>query len=100
MPEGERERREKEQQRKRRQALRREIAQRPRNVRFAELVALLEAYGFRRVRAGKGDHIIYGRGAQRLPIPFRRGTMLPVYVREALALTEGEDDEPTEEGNE
>lgn len=70
--------------------LRRRIAARPNAVRFAELRRLLAAYGFA-PRAGAGDHVVFERGAERLTIPFRRGTMLPTYVRQALAATEGED---------
>ena len=39
---------------------------------------------------------MFGRGSARLALPFRRGTVLPVYVQNVLAATAGEDDEPTE----
>ena len=72
--------------------MRRRIAARPNSVRFAELRQLLLAYGCDE-RLGKGDHYVFTRGAERLTIPFRRGTILPVYVFEALRLTQGEDDD-------
>jgi hypothetical protein len=74
----------------RRAELRRRIAARPNSVRFEELRRLLVAYGFGE-REGAGSHVVFERGAVRLPIPFRRGTVLPTYVRQALALTDGED---------
>lgn len=76
-----------------RRELRLDIAARPNAVHFAELEALLLAYGWQFERAGKGGHMIYARGRERLSIPYRRGTMLPVYVRHVLQLTEGEDEE-------
>ncbi len=33
--------------------------------RVREVVAMLEAIGFRRLRSGKGDHTIYARGEER-----------------------------------
>ena len=76
-----------------REELRRRIAARPNAVRFAELEALLLAFGWKFERSGKGDHLIYARGAERLSIPYRQGTILPVYVRRVLRLTEGDRDE-------
>ena len=69
------------------------IAARPNAVRFAELEKLLLAFGWHLERAGKGDHLLYARGQQRLSIPYRRGTMLPIYVRQVLQMTEGDDDD-------
>ncbi|HEX5417744.1 MAG TPA: type II toxin-antitoxin system HicA family toxin [Chloroflexota bacterium] len=72
----------------------RQIAERPNAVRFAELEKLLLAFGWRFERAGKGDHLIYARGGgERISIPYRRGTVLAVYVRQVLRMTEGEIDE-------
>jgi hypothetical protein len=76
-----------------RDELRRRIAARPQSVRFAELEALLLAFGWRFERAGKGDHLIYARGMERISIPYRRGTVLPVYVRQVLQMTEGGGDD-------
>lgn len=77
-----------------RKELRLRIAARPNAVRFAELVRLLEAYGWRFERPGKGDHLVYARGeGERLSLPYRRGHMLGTYVRLVLDMTEGEDDE-------
>ncbi len=71
----------------------RRIAARPKAVRFAELEHLLFAFGWHFERTG-GDHFIYARGpGERISIPFRRGTMLPIYVRQVLELTESERDE-------
>jgi hypothetical protein len=76
-----------------RKELRRRIAARPHAVRFAELEALLLAFGWTFDRPGKGDHLVYARGKERISIPYRRGKMLATYVRQVLELTEGEDDE-------
>ncbi len=62
------------------------------SVRFAELERLLLAYGFRFERAARDSHLYYSRGHERLSVPFRRPHVLAAYVREALRLTEGEDD--------
>lgn len=76
-----------------RKELRRRIAARPNAVRFAELDALLLAFEWRFECPGKGDHLIYARGKERISIPYRRGAVLPIYVREVLKMTEGEGDE-------
>lgn len=76
----------------RRELLRR-IAARPNAVRFAELEKLLIAFGWRVERDGTGSHVIYAKGSDRLSIPFRRGTVLAVYVRMVLQLTGGDDDD-------
>ena len=72
----------------------RQIAERPSAVRFAELEKLLLAFGWCFERAGKGDHLIYARDhGERISIPYRRGMMLAVYVRQVLRMTEDEIDE-------
>lgn len=76
-----------------REELRRRIAARPHAVRFAELAGLLLAFGWQFERAGKGDHLIYARGKERISIPYRRGMVLAIYVRKVLQMTEGESDE-------
>jgi len=68
-------------------AMRRRLAARPNAVRFGELRVLLIAHGFA-VRSGRGSHVVFERGEQRLTIPYRPGTVLAVYVRRALALCE------------
>jgi hypothetical protein len=76
-----------------RAALRRRIAQRPNAVRYEELAQLLRAYGFEERRSRRGtSHHYWVRGGVQLSIPYRRPHVLSVYVREALAATEGEDD--------
>jgi len=75
----------------RREILRRRIQQRPNAVRLAELRELLEAYGWT-LRRISGSHHLFVRGDRRLSIPLRRPTILPVYVRQALRPTEGEDE--------
>jgi len=76
-----------------RKELWRRIAARPHAVRFAELEALLLAFGWHFERPGKGDHLIYARGTERISIPYRRGTILSMYVRQVLQMTEGDSDE-------
>jgi predicted RNA binding protein YcfA (HicA-like mRNA interferase family) len=82
-----------------RERLRQRIAQRPNAVRFEELARLLEAYGWSLVRV-RGSHHLFARGGERLTVPHRRPTVLPVYVRMALAATAGdaeeEDDGPND----
>ena len=74
--------------------LRQRLAQRPNSVRFDELRRLLEAYGWT-LRTVRGSHHTFVRGSERLTVPHRRPHVLPVYVRQALRLTEqqGRDDE-------
>lgn len=81
----------------RRRDLRRRVAQHPRSVSFDELRHLLEAYGWELDRV-RGSHHIFKRGSQTLTVPHRRPHVLPVYVREVLALIAGLDDNPTEGG--
>lgn len=71
----------------------RRVAARPKAVRFAELEKLLLAFGWHFERPGKGDHLIYARGEERISVPYRRGMLLATYVRQILQLTEGERDE-------
>ena len=51
-------------------------------------LALLLAFGWHFDRPGKGDHLVYARGAERISIPYRRGNILAVYVRRALQAAE------------
>ena len=75
-----------------RQRLRARIAQRPNAVRYRELERLLEAYGWVG-RRGKGSHRVFTRQSQSLTVPYRRGHVLPVYVRQVLAACKEEQDE-------
>jgi predicted RNA binding protein YcfA (HicA-like mRNA interferase family) len=72
-----------------RDEMRRRIAARPNSVRFTEVRALLEAYGWAVVRI-RGSHYFFARAGRTFPIPLRRPHVLAVYVREALRLTEEE----------
>ena len=74
-----------------RRELRRRIQRRQNAVRFGELRQLLEAYGWT-LRRVSGSHHVFVRGSERLSIPSRRSTVLPIYVRQALRVTEGEDE--------
>ena len=71
--------------------LRARIAQRPNAVRYSELERLLEAYGWI-ARRGKGSHRVFTRQSQSLTVPYRRGHVLPVYVRQVLAVCKEEQD--------
>ncbi len=71
---------------------RRRVAQRPHSVRLSELQQLLEAYGWTLDRS-VGSHHIFRRGGQKLSVPFRRPHLRVAYVRLALQMTEGEDDD-------
>jgi len=62
-------------------------------VRFAELEALLLAFGWHFERPGRGGHLLYARGKDRISLPYRRGMVLAIYVRQVLQMTEGETDE-------
>ncbi len=63
-----------------------------RNVRFEELERLLLLSGWTLERS-RGSHRFYRKGTQRLSVPFRRGAILFVYVREVLDRTREESDE-------
>lgn len=73
-------------------AMRRRMAQHPNAVTFREARQLLEAYGWTVDRV-KGRHHIFVRRSQTQSVPHRRPTILAVYVRQILRLTEGEDDD-------
>lgn len=74
-----------------RKEFRRRLAARPANVRFEEIDGLLRLYGWE-LDTIRGSHHVYKRpGDQLLVIPFRRPSMLAVYVRKALDAT-GEED--------
>ena len=70
-----------------REALRERIVHRPNNVRFEELLRLLEAYGWEHVRTA-GSHYILQRGTETFSLPYRKPTVKAAYVRRALQLTE------------
>ncbi|MBI3971659.1 MAG: type II toxin-antitoxin system HicA family toxin [Chloroflexi bacterium] len=52
---------------------------------------MLESYGWV-VQRVRGSHYVFGRGGAIFPVPHHGGTVKAPYVRQALALTEGEDD--------
>jgi predicted RNA binding protein YcfA (HicA-like mRNA interferase family) len=77
----------------RRRRLRDRIAQHPKGVRFEELRRLLEAYGWtpERPRSGSSHHTFRRPGELPITVPFRRPTVLPVYVRAVLARLAAQD---------
>ena len=81
-----------------REQLRRRLAQRPNAVRFEDLAGLLEAYGWELARV-RGSHHVFRRGGERLTVPHRRPTVLPVYVRMVLKATAEEGDDGTGDGD-
>lgn len=70
-----------------RRSLWRKLNRAPSNVVFADLeqLLLLSGWEFERQR---GSHVFYRHGEQRLSVPFRRGSILAVYVRDVLRRTE------------
>ena len=64
----------------------------PNNVRFADAEQLLLLSGWNLERQ-RGSHVFYRKGERRISVPFRRGTMLPVYVWLLLDLTKEEGDD-------
>ena len=72
--------------------MRRRMDQHQNTVTFREAKHLLEVYGWA-VDRFSGSHHIFVRGAQTQTVPYRRPTILAVYVRQILKLTEGEDDD-------
>jgi len=59
------------------------------NIRFADLVGLVEAFGFRRVRS-RGSHQIYEHPdvAELLYLQDRKGQAKPYQIRQFLELVE------------
>ena len=68
-------------------ALWQRLAQRPNAVRFAELARLLKLSGWELDRV-EGSHHVFLRGGEVFVLPYRRGHVLPVYVREVLSRTQ------------
>lgn len=62
------------------------MAQHPRSVTFSEARRVLEDYGWTLTRIA-GSHHRFSRGGSHLTVPPRRPCILPVYVRQILALT-------------
>jgi predicted RNA binding protein YcfA (HicA-like mRNA interferase family) len=71
---------------------RRRLAQRPNAVRFEELERLLVLYGWELDRT-RGSHFNFRRGSAKLVVPFRRPSVLAVYVRDALKRTAADDED-------
>ena len=72
----------------RRQKRRRKIAQKPKNIRFADLQRLLEDYGFELKRTKGSHHSFVGYvGDQKVTvvIPYRR-PLKEVYVKKVLKI--------------
>jgi predicted RNA binding protein YcfA (HicA-like mRNA interferase family) len=95
----EREQRERERRAQReRQQMRDRLAARPANVRFGELEAVILAHGYAYLR-GSGSHLMYGKdGYPLFVVPYRRGTVLPAYVRSAMRRLDAEDSPVSEDG--
>lgn len=70
----------------------RRLAARPNNVHFAEVDQLLLLSGWMLERT-RGSHRHYRKGAERISVPYRRGTILMAYVREVLRRTREEGDD-------
>jgi predicted RNA binding protein YcfA (HicA-like mRNA interferase family) len=68
------------------------MAQHRRAVSLDEAAGVLRAYGWRLDRV-RGSHHIFVNGSRTLTIPHRRPHILPVYVRQILAVTGGDADE-------
>jgi predicted RNA binding protein YcfA (HicA-like mRNA interferase family) len=60
------------------------IRNNPKNVRFEDLQAILEGFGFT-IRHRSGSHAVFFYGKHILVIPFRKPFVKVVYVRLALA---------------
>jgi predicted RNA binding protein YcfA (HicA-like mRNA interferase family) len=62
------------------------VAQHPRSVRFEELQHLLETSGWALARV-HGSHHSFTKGGAILTVPRRTPHVLPIYVRQVLAVT-------------
>lgn len=69
----------------------------PKSVRPDDLDVVLREEGFS-VRQQSTSHRIYVRGSQQISVPQRHPFLLPVYVRQALALI-GEAEEVEEDSH-
>ncbi len=63
----------------------RKLRQNPKNIRFAEVDKLLLSLGFEKRQRGSHATYILKEGG-RITIPMRKPFILPVYVKEILAL--------------
>ena len=75
-----------------RQELWRRLAARRHNVRFDEIERLLILSGWALERT-RGSHKHYRKGPDRVSVPYRRGAILVVYVRDVLRRTREEGDD-------
>ena len=66
------------------------VKQHRKSVKFEELTRLLEAYGWKLDRV-KGSHHVYKLGSETLTVPYKRPTVLPIYVQKVLDLTDQDD---------
>jgi predicted RNA binding protein YcfA (HicA-like mRNA interferase family) len=80
-----------------RKEMRRRMAQHARAVSFAEAERVLGAYGWTVTRIA-GSHHRFSRGGSHLTIPLRRPHILPVYVRQILAMTAADDEADEQKG--
>ncbi|MBE2200211.1 MAG: toxin HicA [Anaerolinea sp.] len=72
------------------------IRQNPKQVRFDELDNILYQLGF--AKRQHGSHATYTKGGLRITIPYRQPFILPIYVKEFLALLDTLEDEIDTEG--
>ncbi len=72
--------------------MRRRMAQHPKSVTMGEAMSVLEAYGWVLTRIS-GSHHRFSRGGVHLTVPLKRPTILPVYVRQILVATSGENEQ-------
>jgi predicted RNA binding protein YcfA (HicA-like mRNA interferase family) len=77
--------------------MRRRMAQHRNAVSFDEARRVLEAYGWTLTRIS-GSHHRYSRSGSHLTIPLRRPHILPVYVRQILAMTAADDEADERKG--
>jgi hypothetical protein len=67
------------------------MSRNPKNVRPDDLDVVLIAAGFSMRQQGT-SHRVYVRGAQQLTVPQRHPFLLPVYVKQALAFIDMEEE--------
>jgi len=63
------------------------IRSNPKNVKFSDLIILLEEFGFELKRIN-GSHHIYNRDEITFPIPVHQNRVKEIYVKRVLSLIE------------
>ena len=67
-----------------------DLKRNPKNVRLADLLAILEVEGFT-IREGTRHGYIARRGLQTLTIPRHHAMVKPVYVQQTIKILEGDE---------